>query len=84
MKGRRAVRIVGSAGVLVLLATVGFQTYLTTKELMLENPSLRSMQAIHLALALELRPLRLSLVSSDKTLLEMCRPLGIKPINPED
>ncbi len=60
------------------------QTYLNTKELMLENPSLRSAQAIHLALAIELRPLRLSLVSSDKTLLEMCRPLGIKPINPED
>lgn len=60
------------------------QTYLTTKELMLEYPSLQATQAVHLALAIELRPLRLSMVSSDRTLLELCRPLGIKPINPED
>ena len=60
------------------------QTYMTVKELMLEYPSLRAMQAIHVALAMELRPLRLSLVSSDRALLELCRPLGIKPINPEN
>lgn len=60
------------------------RTFLSTKELMLDYPSLGSNQAVHLALALELRPLRLSLVSSDKVLLEACRPLGIKPINPED
>lgn len=60
------------------------QTYVTVKELMLEYPSLRAMQAIHVALAIELRPLRLSLVSSDRALLELCRPLGIKPINPEN
>ncbi len=59
-------------------------TYVTVKELMLEYPSLRAMQAIHVALAIELRPLRLSLVSSDRALLELCRPLGIKPINPEN
>ena len=60
------------------------QTYLSAKELNMEFPSLRSAQAIHLALALELKPLRLSMVSADKALLETCRPLGIKPINPED
>ncbi|MEE8240503.1 MAG: type II toxin-antitoxin system VapC family toxin [Nitrospirales bacterium] len=60
------------------------RTFLSTKELMLDYPSLGSTQVVHLALALELRPLRLSMVSSDKVLLEACRPLGIKPINPED
>ena len=60
------------------------RTFLSTKELMLDYPSLGSNQVVHLALALELRPLRLSMVSSDKVLLEACRPLGIKPINPED
>lgn len=60
------------------------RTFLTTKQLILENPALRSSQAIHLALAQELRPLRLSLVSSDRQVLELCRPLGINPINPED
>ncbi len=60
------------------------RTFLSTRELMLDFPSLGSTQAVHLALALELRPLRLSLVSSDKVLLEACRPLGIKPINPEE
>jgi len=50
----------------------------------MEYPSLRSTQAIHLALATELKPLRLSLVSSDRELLELCRPFGLHPINPED
>lgn len=59
-------------------------TFLLVKELTLEHPSLRSAQVVHLALALELKPLRLSMVSADKKLLEVCRPLGIKPINPED
>ena len=60
------------------------QTYLSTRELILEYPHLRSTQALHLALALELKPLRLSMVSADKKILELCKPLGIKPINPED
>lgn len=59
-------------------------TYLSTKQLTLEHPALRAPQAVHLALALELKPLRLSMVSADRKLLEVCRPLGIKPINPED
>jgi predicted nucleic acid-binding protein len=59
-------------------------TYLITKQLTMEYPTLRAAQALHLALASELRPLRLSLVSADQRMLEFCRPLGIKPINPED
>lgn len=64
--------------------TPTIDTYLNTKALTLEHPGLRAPQALHLALALELKPLRLSLVSADRKLLEVCRPLGIKPINPED
>jgi predicted nucleic acid-binding protein len=60
------------------------RTFVATKRLILEYPFLRASQAIHLALAVELKPLRLSLVSSDRQLLELCRPHGIKPINPED
>lgn len=59
-------------------------TFVATKRLILEYPFLRASQAIHLALATELKPLRLSLVSSDRQLLELCRPHGITPINPED
>jgi hypothetical protein len=60
------------------------QTYLATKRLILEHPSLKAAQATHLALALELRPLRLSVVTSDRQMLELCRPLGLNSINPED
>lgn len=60
------------------------ETYLSTKELALEHPSLRSAQILHLALALELKPLRLTVVSTDKALLAVCRPLGLHIINPED
>lgn len=60
------------------------RTFVATKRLILEYPFLRASQAIHLALAVELKSLRLSLVSSDRQLLELCRPHGIKPINPED
>jgi predicted nucleic acid-binding protein len=60
------------------------KTFVTTKQLILDHPFLRAAQAFHLALAQELRPLRLSLVSSDRQVLDLCRPLGIKPINPED
>ncbi|WP_447972325.1 type II toxin-antitoxin system VapC family toxin [Nitrospira sp. Kam-Ns4a] len=60
------------------------QTYASTKELILEYPYLRAVQALHAALALELRPLRLSVVSSDQRLLEACRPLGLPTINPEE
>lgn len=59
------------------------RTFVSTKHLLLEHPSLRQSQAIHLALALELRPLRAALVSSDSQLLELCRPLGLNSINPE-
>ena len=64
--------------------TPTIETFLTTKLLTMDNPGLRGAQVVHLALALELKPLRLSLVSADRRLLEACRPLGIKPINPED
>lgn len=60
------------------------QTFVTTKHLIMENPLLRASQAVHLALAMELKPLRLFMVSSDRQILDLCRPLGLKAINPED
>ena len=59
-------------------------TYLSTKELILDYPALRGQQLLHLALALELKPLRLTVVSSDRQLLAACRPAGLHIINPED
>ena len=64
--------------------TPSSRTFLATKQFILDYPFLRSSQAIHLVLAQELRPLRLSFVSSDRQALELCRPFGITPINPED
>lgn len=64
--------------------TPSSRTFLATKQFILDYPFLRSSQAIHLMLAQELRPLRLSFVSSDRQALELCRPFGITPINPED
>jgi hypothetical protein len=60
------------------------RTYLAAKELTLDYPALRSMQLLHLALAMELKPLRLTVVSADKQLLAACRPTGLHIINPED
>ena len=60
------------------------ETYLAAKELILDYPALRSPQLLHLALALELKPLRLTVVSADKQLLAACRPAGLHIINPED
>lgn len=60
------------------------QTYLATKELALEYPALRSPQVLHLALALELKPLRLTVVSADMQLLEASRSAGLHIINPEE
>lgn len=60
------------------------QTYLATKELALEYPALRSFQVLHLALALELKPLRLTVVSADTNLLEASRSAGLHIINPEE
>ena len=59
-------------------------TYSSAKELSLHHPHLRPTQLLHLALAVELKPLRLTMVSADRELLEACRPYGIKQINPED
>lgn len=59
-------------------------TFLSVKELSMHHPNLRGAQLLHLALAVELKPLRLTMVSSDKELLEACRPYGIKQVNPED
>lgn len=64
--------------------TPTMQTYLATKELALEYPFLRSPQVLHLALALELKPLRLTVVSSDSQLLEASRSAGLHIINPEE
>jgi hypothetical protein len=64
--------------------TPTMQTYLATKELALEYPSLRSSQVLHLALALELKPLRLTVVSADTELLTASRSAGLHIINPED
>ena len=58
------------------------ETYLATKELVLEYPSLRSPQVMHLALALELKPLRLTVVSADTQLLAASKTAGLHIINP--
>jgi hypothetical protein len=60
------------------------QTYLATKELALEYPGLRTPQVLHLALALELKPLRLTVVSADAPLLTACHAVGLHTINPEE
>lgn len=65
-------------------ATPTSETYTNTKRLLLEYPTLRAPQAVHLMLAHEFRSLRLSVVSTDRQILELCRPLGMNPINPED
>jgi len=59
-------------------------TYLATKELALEYPFLRSSQVMHLALALELKPLRLTVVSADTQLLAASKTAGLHIINPEE
>jgi hypothetical protein len=59
-------------------------TYLSTKELVLEYPFLRSAQVMHLALALELKPLRLTVVSADTQLLAASKTAGLHIINPEE
>jgi hypothetical protein len=60
------------------------ETYLSTKELVLEYPFLRSAQVMHLALALELKPLRLTVVSADTQLLAASKTAGLHIINPEE
>ena len=60
------------------------ETYLATKELILEYPFLRSTQVMHLALALELKPLRLTVVSADTQLLAASKTAGLHIINPEE
>lgn len=60
------------------------ETYLTTKELVLEYPFLRSAQVMHLALALELKPLRLTVVSTDTQLLAASKSAGLHIINPTE
>lgn len=59
-------------------------TYLATKELAMEYPSLRTMQVMHLALALELKPLRLTVVSADAPLLLASKAAGLHIVNPEE
>ena len=60
------------------------ETYLTTKELVLEYPFLRSPQVMHLALALELKSLRLTVVSADTQLLAASKTAGLHVINPAE
>ena len=60
------------------------ETYLSTKELMMEYPGLRTQQVLHLALALELKPLRLTVVSADPQLLAASKAAGLHIINPEE
>ncbi|HKT36478.1 MAG TPA: type II toxin-antitoxin system VapC family toxin [Nitrospira sp.] len=60
------------------------QTYLSTKELVMEYPGLRTQQVLHLALALELKPLRLTVVSADTQLLTASKTAGLHIINPEE
>ncbi len=59
-------------------------TFGLVKRLSLEFPHLKAPQLIHLGLALELRPLRITLVSSDRPLLTACRPLRVNALNPEE
>ena len=59
-------------------------TYLATKELVLEYPFLRSPQVMYLALAVELKPLRLTVVSADTQLLAASKTAGLHIINPEE
>ena len=59
-------------------------TYLATKELALEYPFLRTPQVMHLALALELKPLRLTVVSADTQLLAASKAAGLHIVNPEE
>jgi hypothetical protein len=59
-------------------------TFTRTKELLFEYPQLRAPQAIHLMLAQEFKSLRLTMVSTDRQMLELCKPLGMNAINPED
>jgi predicted nucleic acid-binding protein len=60
------------------------ETYLTTKELVMEYPFLRTQQVMHLALALELKPLRLTVVSADLQLLAASKTAGLHIVNPEE
>ena len=60
------------------------ETYLATKELAMEYPFLRAMQVMHVALALELKPLRLTVVSADPQLLAASKAAGLHVINPEE
>lgn len=60
------------------------KTYLSTKELVMEYPALRTQQVLHLALALELKPLRLTVVSADIQLLAASKTAGLHIINPEE
>ncbi len=53
-----------------------------TKILILSYPTLRTYDAIHLALALELFELHPTIVASDETLIETCRAEGLAVINP--
>jgi hypothetical protein len=59
-------------------------TYLATKELVMEYPFLRAQQVMHLALGLELKPLRLTVVSADSQLLAASKSSGLHIINPEE
>ena len=60
------------------------QTYLATKELVMEYPFLRAQQVMHLALAMELKPLRLTVVSADAQLLAASKSAGLHIVNPEE
>ena len=59
------------------------QIITATKILILTYPGLRTYDAFHLALALELSALNPVVVTSDALLLETCRAEGLKVINPE-
>ena len=73
-----------SAQGLFQFITPTMQTYLSTKELVMEYPALRAIQVMHLALALELKPLRLTVVSADVPLLAACKTAGLHINNPEE
>ncbi|MBM4120939.1 MAG: type II toxin-antitoxin system VapC family toxin [Nitrospira sp.] len=60
------------------------ETFTSTKELLFQYPHLHTPQAVHLMLAQEFKSLRLTIVSTDRQILELCKPLGMNAINPED
>lgn len=66
------------------VATPTSETSTATKGFLLDYPTLRPSQVLHLRLGQEFRSLRLVSVSTDRQIFEPCLPLDLYPINPEE